>query len=41
MLSDMDLRMRIGRQAREFVLENFTLERTVEMEIALLDELAA
>ena len=40
-LSDMDLRMRIGRQAREFVLENFTLERTVEMEIALLDELAA
>ena len=38
-LSDSDLRIRIGRQAREFVVEHFALERAVEMETALLDEL--
>ena len=38
-LADADLRDRMGRNAREFVVENFALERMVEMELALLQEL--
>jgi glycosyltransferase involved in cell wall biosynthesis len=39
-LGDADLRARMGRNAREFVVEHFALERVVEMEWALLAELA-
>ena len=38
-LGDTDLRARMGYNAREFVVENFSLERVVEMELALLEEL--
>jgi glycosyltransferase involved in cell wall biosynthesis len=40
-LADADLRARMGRNAREFVVEHFALERVLEMELALLEELAA
>lgn len=40
-LGDADLRARMGCNAREFVVENFSLERVVEMELALLEELVA
>ncbi len=39
-LGDADLRAHMGRNAREFVVEHFALERVVEMELALLGELA-
>ncbi len=39
-LSDKDLCTRMGSNARRFVVENFTLEQILEMELALLDELA-
>ena len=39
-LSDKDLSTRMGRNARSFVVDNFTLEQILEMELALLDELA-
>lgn len=38
-LSDKDLQTRMGRNAREFVVEHFALDRVVEMELALLEEL--
>ncbi|MBW1676054.1 MAG: glycosyltransferase family 4 protein [Deltaproteobacteria bacterium] len=38
-LADADLGARMGRNAREFVVENFALERVVETELALLQEL--
>lgn len=38
-LADAELRARMGRNAREFVVEHFALERVVEMELALLQEL--
>jgi glycosyltransferase involved in cell wall biosynthesis len=38
-LSDADLRARMGHNGREFVVEHFALERVVEMELALLQEL--
>ncbi len=38
-VADADLRARMGRNAREFVVEHFALERVVEMEAALLKEL--
>ncbi len=39
-LSNGDLRNSIGSNARSFVVENFALEQILEMELALLDELA-
>jgi glycosyltransferase involved in cell wall biosynthesis len=39
-LDDMDLRTRMGCNAREFVVENFALEQVVEMELALLEEVS-
>lgn len=38
-LADADLRARMGRNAREFVVEHFALEKIVKMELALLEEL--
>jgi glycosyltransferase involved in cell wall biosynthesis len=38
-LGDANLRGRMGRNAREFVVEHFALERVLEMELALLEEL--
>ena len=38
-VADAGLRTRMGRNAREFVVKHFTLERVVEMETALLKEL--
>lgn len=38
-LNDRELRTRMGRNAREFVVENFSLEQIVEMEIDLLNSL--
>jgi glycosyltransferase involved in cell wall biosynthesis len=38
-LGDSNLRERMGHNAREFVVENFTLHRVVEMELALLNSL--
>lgn len=38
-LSDAKLRARMGRNAREFVVRHFALDRIAEMEFALLDEL--
>jgi glycosyltransferase involved in cell wall biosynthesis len=38
LLADAALRQRLGRNARRFVEENFTLDRIVEMELALLRE---
>lgn len=40
-LGDADLRVRMGRNAREFVVEHFALERVVEMELALLSEVVS
>ena len=37
-LADADLRARMGRNAREFVVEHFALERVVKMELSLLEE---
>jgi len=34
------LRARLGKNARQFVIENFALEKVVDMELALLEELA-
>jgi len=39
-LSNGDLRNSIGSNARGFVVENFALEKILEMELAILDELA-
>lgn len=39
-LGDAELQARMGRNAREFVVEQFALERIVEMELAVLRELA-
>jgi len=41
MLADADLRARMGRNARQFVVEHFALEKIVDMELALLEELLA
>jgi glycosyltransferase involved in cell wall biosynthesis len=38
-LDDDELQIRMGRNARDFVLQNFSLEKIVEMELALLDSL--
>jgi len=38
--SDVDQRIRMGRNAREFVVEHFSLDRIVAKELALLEELA-
>jgi glycosyltransferase involved in cell wall biosynthesis len=38
-LADTDLRARMGRQSREFAVKHFALDRVVEMELALLEEL--
>jgi glycosyltransferase involved in cell wall biosynthesis len=38
-LADANLRVRMGHNAREFVVKDFSLERVVEMELALLREL--
>jgi len=38
-LSNVDLRTRMGSNARNFVVEHFALERIVEMELALLEEM--
>jgi len=38
-LSDLQLRTRMGRNARDFIINNFTLERVSKMELALLEEL--
>ncbi len=38
-LSDIDLCNYMGRNARNYVVEHFKLERVVEMELALLEEL--
>jgi len=38
-LGDSSLRARMGRKAREFVVKHFALNRIVEMELALLEEL--
>jgi len=37
-LSDRDLRTRMARNAREFIVEHFTLEQVVKMELALLKD---
>lgn len=38
-LADRPLRERMGRNAREFIVENFSLERILRMELELLQEL--
>ena len=38
-LADVDLRARMGRNAREFVVEHFSLEKIVALELDLLQEL--
>jgi glycosyltransferase involved in cell wall biosynthesis len=38
-LGDSERRVRMGRNAREFVVEHFALDRIVEKELALLEEL--
>ena len=38
-LSDESLRKRIGKNARDYVVENFSLAKIVEREIALIEEL--
>jgi glycosyltransferase involved in cell wall biosynthesis len=40
-LADADLRARMGRNAREFVVEHFALERVIEMELELLEFLVS
>ena len=37
-LADKALRARMGRNAREFVVENFALERVLEMEMGVLQK---
>jgi glycosyltransferase involved in cell wall biosynthesis len=39
-LSDGELRERMGRQARQFIVGNFSLERIIELEVNLLSSLA-
>jgi len=41
LLADMDLRERLGRSAREFAVEHFSLERIAQMELELLQGVAA
>jgi glycosyltransferase involved in cell wall biosynthesis len=41
LLADAALRERLGRNARRFVVENFALDRIVEMELAVLREVVA
>jgi glycosyltransferase involved in cell wall biosynthesis len=40
LLARPDLRAELGRNARRYVVENLSLERIVEMELALLREVA-
>lgn len=40
LLSDPPLRARLGRSAREFAVSEYSLERAVERELALLDEVS-
>jgi glycosyltransferase involved in cell wall biosynthesis len=41
LLGDRELRTRLGRAAREYVLEHFSLDKILELELALYKELAA
>ncbi|MBN1841348.1 MAG: glycosyltransferase family 4 protein [Deltaproteobacteria bacterium] len=38
-MADADLRLRLGRNAREFAVEHFALDKIVDMELSLLEEL--
>lgn len=40
LLADAELRSRLGQEARRFALENFALERVVELELGVLQEVA-
>ncbi|MCW5875595.1 MAG: glycosyltransferase family 4 protein [Anaerolineales bacterium] len=40
LMTDGKLRARLGRTAREYIVQNFSLDRVVQMELALSEELA-